>query len=50
MTEEVCALSGDALFINARVDTFLFGNGHLAVAVERARFYVAAGTDCIYPL
>jgi 2-methylisocitrate lyase-like PEP mutase family enzyme len=47
---EVRALSGDALFINARVDTFLFGDGHLDDAVERARLYLAAGADCIYPL
>ena len=47
---EVRELSGDALFINARVDTFLFGTGHLCDAVERARLYVAAGADCVYPL
>ena len=47
---EVREESGDALFINARVDTFLFGNGDPADAVERARLYVAAGADCVYPL
>jgi 2-methylisocitrate lyase-like PEP mutase family enzyme len=47
---EVREESGDALFINARVDTFLFGNGDPVDAVERARLYVAAGADCIYPL
>ena len=44
------AEAGDALFINARVDTFLFGNGDPVDAVERARLYVAAGADCVYPL
>jgi 2-methylisocitrate lyase-like PEP mutase family enzyme len=47
---EVRQAAGDALFINARVDTFLFGNGDLVDAVERARLYVAAGADCVYPL
>jgi 2-methylisocitrate lyase-like PEP mutase family enzyme len=47
---EVRVLSGDALFINARVDTFLYGGGQLGDAVERARLYEAAGADCIYPL
>jgi 2-methylisocitrate lyase-like PEP mutase family enzyme len=47
---EVKAVSGEALFINARVDTFLFGNGDPHDAVERARLYTAAGADCVYPL
>ncbi|HEY0539100.1 MAG TPA: isocitrate lyase/phosphoenolpyruvate mutase family protein [Actinoallomurus sp.] len=47
---EVRAEAGDALFINARVDTFLFGTGDPADAVARARLYVAAGADCVYPL
>lgn len=47
---EVRAAAGDALFINARVDTFLFGTGDPADAVERARLYVDAGADCVYPL
>jgi 2-methylisocitrate lyase-like PEP mutase family enzyme len=42
--------SGDALFINARVDTFLLGNGDPVDAINRARRYVAAGADCVYPL
>jgi 2-methylisocitrate lyase-like PEP mutase family enzyme len=46
----VRAEAGDALFINARVDTFLFGTGDPADAVARARLYVAAGADCVYPL
>ncbi|MET8352021.1 MULTISPECIES: isocitrate lyase/PEP mutase family protein [unclassified Micromonospora] len=47
---EVRAEAGDALFINARVDTFLVGTGEPADAVARARLYVAAGADCVYPL
>ncbi|WP_345639278.1 isocitrate lyase/PEP mutase family protein [Rugosimonospora acidiphila] len=47
---EVRAEAGDALFINARVDTFLIGTGDPADAVARARRYVAAGADCVYPL
>ncbi|MET8259804.1 isocitrate lyase/phosphoenolpyruvate mutase family protein [Micromonospora sp. NPDC005205] len=47
---EVRAEAGDALFVNARVDTFLFGTGDPADAVERARLYVAAGADCVYPI
>jgi 2-methylisocitrate lyase-like PEP mutase family enzyme len=47
---EVKAIAGDSLFINARVDTFLFGDGDVDDAVDRARLYIAAGADCIYPL
>jgi len=47
---EVRAQAGDALFVNARIDTFLFGTGEVADAVARARLYVAAGADCVYPL
>ncbi|MBM0279482.1 isocitrate lyase/phosphoenolpyruvate mutase family protein, partial [Micromonospora sp. STR1s_6] len=47
---EVRAEAGDALFINARVDTFLVGSGDPADAVERALLYVAAGADCVYPI
>ncbi|MDT7771391.1 MAG: hypothetical protein QOC67_315 [Pseudonocardiales bacterium] len=47
---EVRAEAGDALFVNARVDTFLFGTGDPADAVARARLYLAAGADCVYPL
>ncbi|MBF9133227.1 isocitrate lyase/phosphoenolpyruvate mutase family protein [Plantactinospora sp. S1510] len=47
---EVRAEAGEALFINARVDTFLFGTGDPADALARARLYVAAGADCVYPL
>ncbi|MEV1012473.1 MULTISPECIES: isocitrate lyase/PEP mutase family protein [unclassified Micromonospora] len=47
---EVRAVAGDALVINARVDTFLFGTGDPADAIARAKLYVAAGVDCVYPL
>ncbi|MET7710701.1 isocitrate lyase/phosphoenolpyruvate mutase family protein [Micromonospora sp. NPDC005413] len=47
---EVRAEAGDALFINARVDTFVVGTGDPADAVARARLYTAAGADCIYPI
>ena len=42
--------AGDAVFINARVDTFLFGNGDSADAIQRGRLYVEAGADCVFPL
>ncbi|MCX5064877.1 isocitrate lyase/phosphoenolpyruvate mutase family protein [Micromonospora lupini] len=47
---EVRAAAGDALVINARVDTFLFGSGDPADAIARAKRYVAAGADCVYPI
>ncbi|MFF2521943.1 isocitrate lyase/PEP mutase family protein [Streptomyces liangshanensis] len=47
---EVRAAAGDRLFVNARVDTFLHGAGDPAEAVARARLYVAAGADCVYPI
>ncbi|WP_052230087.1 isocitrate lyase/phosphoenolpyruvate mutase family protein [Streptomyces sp. CT34] len=47
---EVRAAAGDALVVNARVDTFLRGDTGIAAAVERARRYAEAGADCIYPI
>ncbi|MGV9562077.1 isocitrate lyase/PEP mutase family protein [Streptomyces sp. NPDC003480] len=47
---EVRAEAGDRLFLNARVDTFVHGDGDPERAVERAASYVAAGADCIYPI
>jgi 2-methylisocitrate lyase-like PEP mutase family enzyme len=38
------------LVINARVDTFLHGDGDVGEAVERANAYLAAGADCVYPI
>ncbi|AXB44595.1 isocitrate lyase/PEP mutase family protein [Amycolatopsis albispora] len=45
--------AGDGLVINARVDVFLGAEDEKAVlddAVERARKYLAAGADCVYPI
>ncbi|MGI5402422.1 isocitrate lyase/PEP mutase family protein [Streptomyces sp. CA-135486] len=46
---EVRAEAGDGLFVNARVDSFLRGVADPAEAISRARLYVAAGADCVYP-
>jgi 2-methylisocitrate lyase-like PEP mutase family enzyme len=42
--------AGDQLFVNARVDTFEYGDGDPERAIERAALYVAAGADCVYPI
>ncbi|MFJ9249233.1 isocitrate lyase/phosphoenolpyruvate mutase family protein [Streptomyces sp. NPDC101776] len=47
---EVRAVAADRLFVNARVDTFLHGDGSPERAIERAALYVAAGADCVYPI
>ncbi|MET4925871.1 isocitrate lyase/phosphoenolpyruvate mutase family protein [Streptomyces sp. PSRA5] len=47
---EVRAAAGDRLFVNARVDTFIRGVSDPAQAIARARLYVAAGADCVYPI
>ncbi|MFC4470496.1 isocitrate lyase/phosphoenolpyruvate mutase family protein [Streptomyces xiangluensis] len=47
---QVRAVAGDALFVNARVDTFSRGVADPERAVERAALYVAAGADCVYPI
>ncbi|MGG2458302.1 isocitrate lyase/PEP mutase family protein [Streptomyces sp. RGM 3693] len=46
----VRAEAGDALVINARIDTFLRGTPGVDAALERARHYTAAGVDCLYPI
>ncbi|MFK8911930.1 isocitrate lyase/phosphoenolpyruvate mutase family protein [Streptomyces sp. YS-3] len=46
---EVRAAAGDRLFINARVDTYIEGVDDLDATIARARAYVAAGADCVYP-
>ncbi|MFH9400160.1 isocitrate lyase/phosphoenolpyruvate mutase family protein [Streptomyces sp. NPDC017638] len=38
------------LFVNARVDVFVHGDGDPERAVERAALYRAAGADCVYPI
>ncbi|MFB7210217.1 isocitrate lyase/phosphoenolpyruvate mutase family protein [Streptomyces sp. NPDC056255] len=51
---QVRAVAGDALFINARVDTYVRGvpegTDQEAETVRRALLYVAAGADCVYPI
>ncbi|MGA6167149.1 isocitrate lyase/PEP mutase family protein [Amycolatopsis magusensis] len=45
--------AGDGLVLNARVDVFLGADDEQAVldeAVERARAYLDAGADCVYPI
>lgn len=45
---EAKAAGGDALFVNARIDTFLFGVGGVDETVARAIAYVEAGADGIF--
>ncbi|MEU0025228.1 isocitrate lyase/phosphoenolpyruvate mutase family protein [Streptomyces sp. NPDC006335] len=47
---EVRYAAGDRLFVNARVDTFSYGDGDPEQAIQRAALYVAAGADCVYPI
>ncbi|MFD8478827.1 isocitrate lyase/phosphoenolpyruvate mutase family protein [Kitasatospora sp. NPDC059673] len=47
---EVRSAAGDRLVLNARVDTFLFGDHAVESAVERAALYLDAGADVIYPI
>ncbi|MEE1750374.1 isocitrate lyase/PEP mutase family protein [Streptomyces sp. JV184] len=51
---EVRAVAGDALFVNARVDTYVCGvpdgTDPEAETIRRALLYVAAGADCVYPI
>ncbi|MEV6397835.1 isocitrate lyase/phosphoenolpyruvate mutase family protein [Streptomyces sp. NPDC051907] len=47
---EVRAEAGDRLFVNARVDSFIRGASDPADAIVRARLYLAAGADCVYPI
>jgi 2-methylisocitrate lyase-like PEP mutase family enzyme len=44
--------AGDALVVNARVDVFLKGDQQevLPEGIERAKAYLAAGADCVYPI
>ncbi|MCK2219862.1 isocitrate lyase/phosphoenolpyruvate mutase family protein [Actinomadura sp. ATCC 31491] len=46
----VRAAAGPALVINARVDTYLHGDRTRADALARARRYLEAGADCVYPI
>ncbi|MGW1881040.1 isocitrate lyase/PEP mutase family protein [Streptomyces sp. NPDC001970] len=47
---EVRAEAGGALFLNARVDTFISGVADPEAAIERGLLYEAAGVDCVYPI
>lgn len=47
---EVRSEAADALFVNARIDTFVRGVTDPERAIERAALYVAAGADCVYPI
>ncbi len=43
--------AGDALVINARIDTFVNGvPDALDAAIARGRLYLEAGADCVYPI
>lgn len=46
----VRAAAGPAVVINARVDVFLRKAGGVDDAIERARRYLAAGADCVFPI
>ncbi|MFJ9178848.1 isocitrate lyase/phosphoenolpyruvate mutase family protein [Streptomyces sp. NPDC102360] len=48
---EVRSVAGDRIVLNARIDTFIRGAADpIAEAIDRARLYVAAGADCVYPI
>jgi 2-methylisocitrate lyase-like PEP mutase family enzyme len=40
--------AGDALYLNARIDTYLSGSGDVAETVARAEAYLKAGADGIF--
>jgi len=50
----VRSAAGDALVINARIDTFIRKAGtaeeQLRTAIDRGTKYLAAGADCVYPI
>ncbi|TXK42734.1 isocitrate lyase/phosphoenolpyruvate mutase family protein [Nonomuraea sp. C10] len=47
----VRAAAGPALVVNARIDTYIVRDGGgRAEAVARARRYLEAGADCVYPI
>lgn len=46
----VRAAAGDRLFINARIDVYLHGNGDLDDAIHRGRCYAEAGAEAAYPI
>ncbi|MEU5541102.1 isocitrate lyase/phosphoenolpyruvate mutase family protein [Streptomyces sioyaensis] len=46
---QVRAAAGDALVINARIDTYLRGVPDADETIRRGRLYAEAGADCVYP-
>lgn len=46
---QVRAEAGDALVINARIDTYLRGVPDADETIRRGRRYAEAGADCVYP-
>ncbi|MEU7433206.1 isocitrate lyase/phosphoenolpyruvate mutase family protein [Streptomyces sioyaensis] len=46
---QVRAAAGDALVINARIDTYLRGVPDEDETIRRGRLYAEAGADCVYP-
>ncbi|MET3429014.1 2-methylisocitrate lyase-like PEP mutase family enzyme [Actinoplanes tereljensis] len=48
LTAARAAAPAEVLFINARIDTFLRGNGDVEETVARAEAYLAAGADGIF--
>ncbi|MEV6163360.1 isocitrate lyase/phosphoenolpyruvate mutase family protein [Streptomyces sp. NPDC052052] len=46
----VRAAAGDGLVLNARVDTFLHGDADAGAAIDRAKRYVEAGVEVVYPI
>ena len=46
----VAEAAAGRLVLNARVDTYLRGRPDDEVAIARARAYLAAGADCVYPI
>ncbi|MFD8590833.1 isocitrate lyase/phosphoenolpyruvate mutase family protein [Streptomyces sp. NPDC059637] len=46
----VSAAAAGRLVINARIDTFLHGDGSVESAVRRGRLYAGAGADVVYPI
>ncbi|WTL42087.1 isocitrate lyase/phosphoenolpyruvate mutase family protein [Streptomyces brevispora] len=47
---EVSVSAGDRIVLNARIDTFLYGDKSVESAVRRARLYIEAGADVIFPI
>lgn len=47
---EVGVAAGDRLVLNARIDTFLYGDRTVEQALKRGRLYIDAGADVVYPI